>query len=247
MRTANPALNANTFGRAASAAYGDRMTIGGTVNKTGVLLVILLIPATWIWGQVYGAWQSPAAGGLMMGGAIGGLIFALVTIFKKEWSPVTAPLYAACEGLVLGGISALMELRFPGIVVQAVALTAGTLLCLLLAYRSGLIRATENFKLGIVAATGAVAMIYLATIVLGFFGVRIPFIHENGLIGIGFSLVVVAIAALNLVLDFDFIEQGAEHGAPKYMEWYAAFGLMVTLVWLYLEILRLLSKLQSRR
>jgi uncharacterized YccA/Bax inhibitor family protein len=249
MRTANPALNGNTFGRpvGASAAHGDRMTINGTVNKTGVLLVILLIPATWIWGQVYGAWQSPAAGGLMMGGLIGGLVFALVTIFKKEWSPFTAPLYAACEGLVLGGISALMEMRFPGIVVQAVALTAGTLLCLLLAYRSGLIRATENFKLGIVAATGAIAMIYLTSFVLGFFGVRIPFIHENGLIGIGFSLVVVVVAALNLVLDFDFIEQGAEHGAPRYMEWYAAFGLMVTLVWLYLEILRLLAKLNSRR
>jgi uncharacterized YccA/Bax inhibitor family protein len=248
MRTANPALNGNTFGRDtyASASSG-RMTINGTVNKTGVLLVILLIPATWIWGQVYGAWQSPAAGPLMMGGVIGGLVFALVTIFKKEWSPVTAPLYAACEGLVLGGISALMEMRFPGIVIQAVALTAGTLLCLLLAYRSGLIRATENFKLGIVAATGAIAMIYLTSFILGFFGVRIPFIHENGLIGIGFSLVVVVIAALNLVLDFDFIEQGAAHGAPKYMEWYAAFGLMVTLVWLYLEILRLLAKLNSRR
>jgi uncharacterized YccA/Bax inhibitor family protein len=249
MRTANPALNGNTFGRPAyaSAASSGRMTINGTVNKTGVLLVILLIPATWIWGQVYGAWQSPAAGPLMMGGLIGGLVFALVTIFKKEWSPVTAPLYAACEGLVLGGISALMEMKFPGIVIQAVALTAGTLLCLLLAYRSGLIRATENFKLGIVAATGAIAMIYLTSFILGFFGVRIPFIHENGLIGIGFSLVVVVIAALNLVLDFDFIEQGAEHGAPKYMEWYAAFGLMVTLVWLYLEILRLLAKLNSRR
>lgn len=248
MRTANPALNGNTFGRDtyASASSG-RMTINGTVNKTGVLLVILLIPATWIWGQVYGAWQSPAAGPLMMGGVIGGLVFALVTIFKKEWAPVTAPLYAACEGLVLGGISALMEMKFPGIVIQAVALTAGTLLCLLLAYRSGLIRATENFKLGIVAATGAIAMIYLTSFILGFFGVRIPFIHENGLIGIGFSLVVVVIAALNLVLDFDFIEQGAEHGAPKYMEWYAAFGLMVTLVWLYLEILRLLAKLNSRR
>jgi uncharacterized YccA/Bax inhibitor family protein len=140
-----------------------------------------------------------------------------------------------------------MEMRFPGIVIQAVALTAGTLLCLLLAYRSGLIRATENFKLGIVAATGAIAMIYLTSFILGFFGVRIPFIHENGLIGIGFSLVVVVIAALNLVLDFDFIEQGAAHGAPRYMEWYAAFGLMVTLVWLYLEILRLLAKLSSRR
>ncbi len=248
MRTANPALNGNTFGRATyGSASSGRMTINGTVNKTGVLLVILLIPATWIWGQVYGAWQSPAAGPLMMGGVIGGLVFALVTIFKKEWSPVTAPLYAACEGLVLGGISALMEMKFPGIVIQAVALTAGTLLCLLLAYRSGLIRATENFKLGIVAATGAIAMIYLTSFILGFFGVRIPFIHENGLIGIGFSLVVVVIAALNLVLDFDFIEQGAEHGAPKYMEWYAAFGLMVTLVWLYLEILRLLAKLNSRR
>jgi len=249
MRTANPALNGNTFGRAgyASAAYGDRMTINGTVTKTGVLLVILLVPAIWIWGQVYGAWQSPAAGALMMGGLIGGLVFALATIFKKEWAPVTAPLYAACEGLVLGGISAMMEMRFPGIVIQAVALTAGTLLCLLLAYRSGMIRATENFKLGIVAATGAIAMIYLTSFILGFFGVRIPFIHENGLMGIGFSLVVVVIAALNLVLDFDFIEQGAEHGAPKYMEWYAAFGLMVTLVWLYLEILRLLAKLSSRR
>jgi len=249
MRTANPALNGDTFGRPgyARAASSDRMTINGTVTKTGVLLVILLVPAIWIWGQVYGAWQSPAAGALMMGGLIGGLVFALVTIFKKEWSPVTAPLYAACEGLVLGGISALMEMRFPGIVIQAVALTAGTLLCLLLAYRSGLIRATENFKLGIVAATGAIAMIYLTSFILGFFGVRIPFIHENGLMGIGFSLVVVVIAALNLVLDFDFIEQGAEHGAPKYMEWYAAFGLMVTLVWLYLEILRLLAKLSSRR
>jgi uncharacterized YccA/Bax inhibitor family protein len=247
MRTANPALNSKTFGEAYGATHGDRMTIGGTVNKTGILLIVLLIPATWMWGRVYGAWQSPAAGGLMILGLIGGLVFALATIFKKTWSPVTAPLYAACEGLVLGGISALMENQFKGIVVQAVALTAGTLLCLLLAYRSGLIRATENFKLGVVAATGAVAMIYLATFVLGFFGVAVPYIHENGTVGILFSLVVVAIAALNLVLDFDFIEHGAATGAPKYMEWYAAFGLMVTLVWLYLEILRLLAKLNSRR
>lgn len=247
MRTANPALNSKTFGDAYGAARGDRMTIGGTVNKTGILLIVLLIPATWMWGQVYGAWQSPAAGGLMILGLVGGLVFALATVFKKTWSPVTAPLYAACEGLVLGGISAQMENQFKGIVVQAVALTAGTLLCLLLAYRSGLIRATENFKLGVVAATGAVAMIYLATFVLGFFGVAVPYIHENGTIGILFSLVVVAIAALNLVLDFDFIEHGAAGGAPKYMEWYAAFGLMVTLVWLYLEILRLLAKLNSRR
>ncbi|HYJ79593.1 MAG TPA: Bax inhibitor-1/YccA family protein, partial [Longimicrobiaceae bacterium] len=208
MRTANPALNANTFRRADAAPYGARMTIQGTVAKTGLLLVILLVPAVWMWGQVYGDWQAAGAPAMMLLGLLGGLVFALVTIFKKEWAPVTAPLYAACEGLLLGGISALMENRYQGIVVQAVALTAGTLLCLLLAYRSGLIRATENFKLGVVAATGAVAMIYLVTMVLRLFGGSVPFIHDSGTVGILFSLAVVAIAALNLVLDFDFIEHG---------------------------------------
>jgi uncharacterized YccA/Bax inhibitor family protein len=139
-----------------------------------------------------------------------------------------------------------MEAQFPGIVIQAVALTFGTLFCLLLAYKSGLIKATENFKLGVVAATGGIALIYLATMVLGLFGIGIPYIHDSGLIGIGFSLFVVVVAALNLVLDFDFIETGAERGAPKYMEWYASFGLIVTLVWLYIEILRLLAKLRGR-
>src|SRR5690606_13427708 len=138
------------------------------------------------------------------------------------------------------------EARFPGIVMQAVMLTFGTLFALLFAYRSGLIRATENFKLGVVAATGGIALVYLASLVMGFVGLQLPFIHEPGVLRIGFSLFVVVIAALNLVLDFDFIETGVEQGAPKFMEWYAAFGLMVTLVWLYLEILRLLSKLQSR-
>jgi uncharacterized YccA/Bax inhibitor family protein len=159
----------------------------------------------------------------------------------------TAPIYALLEGLFLGGISAIFEAQYPGIVIQAVSLTFGTLFCLLLAYRSGIIKVTENFKLGVAAATGGIALIYLATLVLGLFGVRMPFIHESGLIGIGFSLFVVVIAALNLVLDFDFIESGAKSGAPKYMEWYAAFGLMVTLIWLYIEILRLLAKLRSRR
>ena len=173
-------------------------------------------------------------------------MLALVTIFVKKASPYTAPLYALCEGLVLGGISAFYEVKFPGIVVQAVGLTFGTLFCLLAAYKSGLIRATENFKLGVVAATGGIALVYLASIVLGFFDIRIPMIHESGIVGIGFSLFVVVIAALNLVLDFDFIETGVEQGAPKYMEWYGAFGLMVTLVWLYVEFLRLLAKLQSR-
>ena len=159
---------------------------------------------------------------------------------------MTAPLYALAEGLFLGGVSSLFEARFPGIVMQAVLLTFGTLFALLMAYRSGLVRATENFKLGVVAATGGIALVYLATIVLGFFGIGIPYIHESGLVGIGFSLFVVVVAALNLVLDFDFIETGVEQGAPKYMEWYGAFGLMVTRVWLYIEFLRLLAKLQSR-
>jgi uncharacterized YccA/Bax inhibitor family protein len=180
-------------------------------------------------------------------GAIGGLVVAIVTIFKKEWSPVTAPLYAVLEGLFIGAVSAMFELRFPGIVMQAAGLTFGTLGALLLAYRSGLIRATENFKLGVVAATGGIALLYLANIGMRLFGFEgMGFIHESSWIGIAFSGFVVVIAALNLVLDFDFIEQGVEHGAPKYMEWYAAFGLLVTLIWLYLEILRLLAKLQSR-
>ncbi|HST45904.1 MAG TPA: Bax inhibitor-1/YccA family protein, partial [Luteimonas sp.] len=164
----------------------------------------------------------------------------------KTWAPVTAPMYALVEGFFLGAISAMYNHMYNGIVLQAVMLTMGTLFALLFAYRSGLIKATENFKLGVVAATGGIALVYLATIVLGMFNINIPLIHESGLVGIGFSLVVIVIAALNLVLDFDFIETGAEQNAPKYMEWYGAFGLMVTLVWLYLEFLRLLSKLQSR-
>jgi len=168
-------------------------------------------------------------------------------VFRKPWAGITTPLYAALQGLALGGISVVFEARYPGIVSQAIFLTFGTLAALLMAYRSGLIKATENFKLGIVAATGGIFFIYLIGFVLSFFGVSIPLIHGSGPVGILFSLVVVTIAALNLVLDFDFIEMGAERGAPKYMEWYGAFGLLVTLVWLYLELLRLLAKLQGRR
>ena len=253
MRSGNPALKDNTFLDLGSGTLvtGDAgaMSLNGTVNKTALLLVITLVGAMFSWSQAATALASGDTGMLMpyaLGGAIGGFIVALVTIFKKQWSPITAPLYAGLEGLFLGAVSAIFEMRFPGIVMQAVGLTFGTLGALLMAYRSGLIKATENFKLGVVAATGGIALVYLATIVLGFFGVSIPLIHESGLVGIGFSLFVVVIAALNLVLDFDFIETGVEQGAPKYMEWYGAFGLMVTLVWLYIEFLRLLSKLQSR-
>ncbi|MCL7714420.1 Bax inhibitor-1/YccA family protein [Stenotrophomonas mori] len=252
MRSGNPALSDSTFLDPASGAvlarHADAMTLNGTVNKTGLLLLLTVLTAAFAWSQTLTASGELAAGArlYLWGGAIGGFILALATIFRKHWAPVSAPLYALAEGLFLGAISAIYEARFQGIVFQAVLLTFGTLFALLFAYRSGLVKATENFKLGVVAATGGIALVYLATIVLGLFGVRIPFIHDSGLIGIGFSLFVVVVAALNLVLDFDFIENGVEAGAPKYMEWYGAFGLMVTLVWLYIEFLRLLSKLQSR-
>jgi uncharacterized YccA/Bax inhibitor family protein len=179
-------------------------------------------------------------------GVIGGLIFAFATIFKKTWAPVTAPIYALLEGLVLGSVSAMLELRFPGIAIEAVSLTFGTMVALLLAYRSGLIRVTDKLRLGIVAATGGIALFYVMEMILGFFGVHFAAVNGSGAIGIGFSVFVVIIAALNLVLNFDFIENGARAGAPKYMEWYGAFGMMVTLIWLYFEILQLLSKLRSR-
>lgn len=240
IRSGNPALKDETF-KSIPRTTGDTMTIQGTVNKTMLMLVILLAAAFFVWDkpiQQTQSWVIPAA--------IGGLIVALIIAFKKTTAPALAPVYAALEGIVIGVISSIFEMRYPGIVIQATALTFGTLFSLLVAYKSGMIRATENFKLGVAAATGAVFLIYLIGFVMSFFGSSIPFIHESGLIGIGFSLVVVVIAALNLVLDFDFIENGAEYGAPKYMEWYGAFGLIVTLVWLYLEMLRLLAKLRER-
>jgi uncharacterized YccA/Bax inhibitor family protein len=235
MRTSNPALNDKTFSRGNVAAGEGVMTIEGAVNRTIVLVGILLVTATFAWGRA--AVGDPIVGPLVMTGVIGGFVVALATIFKPRWSPATAPIYAALEGLALGGISAVLN--------QQYAVTAGTLFCLLLAYRSGLIRATENFKLGVTAATGAIAMLYVVSFVLRFFGIQMPLLHDSTPMGIGLSLFIVVIAALNLVLDFDFIEQGAEAGLPRYMEWYAGFGLMVTLVWLYLEILRLLVKLRS--
>lgn len=237
-RTGNPALGEDTF-RGAARTGGGTMTLQGAVNKTGISLLIMMVTATFTWNM-----ENPVL--LMLLGLVGGLILAIATIFKKQWAPFTTPLYAALEGLLLGGISQMYERRFEGIVPLAVGLTMGTLGALLLAYTSRLIKVTENFRLGLFAATGAVALLYLVSFVLGFFGIRIPLIHESGIVGIGFSVVVVTIAALNLVLDFDFIERGAATGAPKYMEWYAAFGLLVTLVWLYLEILRLLAKLQGK-
>ncbi|MBD9368681.1 Bax inhibitor-1/YccA family protein [Xanthomonas sp. XNM01] len=253
MRSANPALKESTFldlGSGTVVTGGDTevMTLNGTVNRTGILLLLCVLTAAFAWSQTITPTGEIAPGSAiyLWGGLIGGLVLSLVTIFKKTWAPVTAPLYALVEGFFLGAISAIFDARFDGIVFQAVVLTFGTLFAMLFAYRSGLIKATENFKMGVVAATGGIFLVYLATLVLGLFGVNVPYIHESGLIGIGFSLFVVVIAALNLVLDFDFIESGVQARAPKYMEWYGAFGLMVTLVWLYIEFLRLLAKLQSR-
>lgn len=249
LRSSNPALGANVFLDSASGAVGTQdgvMTLNGTVNKTAFLLVLVLVGAMYSWSQFNSLADIGAMQGLAMVGAIGGFVLALVTIFKPQWAMFTAPAYAALEGLFVGAVSALFELRYPGIVMQAVGLTFGTMGALLLAYRSGLIRATEKFRLGVFAATGGVALFYLASMIGGFFGHSFSVITSSSPMGIGFSAIVVVIAALNLILDFDSIERGIEARAPKYMEWYGAFGLVVTLVWLYLEMLRLLSKLNSR-
>jgi uncharacterized YccA/Bax inhibitor family protein len=250
-KTSNPALGTKTF-QDAAVRYGgaidaaNRMTLNGTVNRTGILLICAFATAAYTWRAFMQTHDPAYVSGLLMIGVFGGFITAMITIFKQSWAPITAPIYALMEGLFLGGISAFLELRYPGIAVQAVGLTFGTLLTMLVLYSSGLIRVTNKLRIGIIAATGGIALFYFMEIILGFFHINFVSINGSGVIGIGFSLFVCAIAALNLVLDFDFIEQGVNAGAPKFMEWYGAFGIMVTLVWLYLEILRLLSKMRSR-
>ena len=240
MRSGNPALTSQTFTSAVQDGSGS-MTIGGTVNKTAMSLLLLIATASYTWG-------NPSTG-LMMFGLFGGLIVAIITIFKKTWAPYTVSVYALLEGLALGGISKIFDDQYPGIASQAIFLTFGILAALLLAYKTGLIKPTENFKLGVCAATGGIAIMYLISWIMSMFGSGLSIFNPNNtsMLSIGISLFVVVIASLNLVLDFDFIEEGAERGAPKYMEWYGAFGLLVTLIWLYLEILRLLAKLQSRK
>ena len=241
IRSGNPTLNTNTFD-VTSLSSSERMTIDGTVNKTSISLGILLLSA-------YYTYTNAILDYIVLG-FIGGFIIALVTIFKKEWSPYTVPVYAVLEGLALGGISKLYANAFaPDIVPTAIMLTVGILFSLLFAYKSKIIRPTENFKLGLFAATAGIGVVYLISFLMSLFGgggLAIMDPTNSSMFSICFSLFVVVIASLNLVMDFDFIEEGAEKGAPKYMEWYGAFGLLVTLIWLYLEILRLLSKLRSR-
>jgi uncharacterized YccA/Bax inhibitor family protein len=242
-KTSNPALNAKTFeGRLAT---GEVMTLQGTVNKTGFLLFCVSAAAAWTW-WVANTQGADAAVPWMIGGLIGGTIFAFVTIFKKEWSPFTAPAYALLEGLALGGISAFFEQMYHGIAINALGLTLGVTMVMLALYTSGVLRATPKFAIGVVAATGGIAVVYVVDIVLRFFGHQVPLLNSSGPWGIGISVLIVIVAALNLVLDFDFVQTGVHVGAPKYMEWYGAFGIMVTLVWMYLEILRLLAKMRRR-
>jgi len=247
MQTGNPALNQNTFLDVASGRLSgsEAMSINGTVNKTAILLGLVLVTAIFAWSQYTGPESIGAMWPMIIVGGIGGFIVAMVTIFKQTWAPVTAPIYALLEGLFVGGLSVIFEAQFPGIVMQAVMLTMATFAAMLFAYRTGMIRVTDTFRRVITAAIGGIMLLYIINFVMSFFGASIGFIHESGMMGIGFSLVVVVVAALSLALNFDVIEKGVEAGAPKYMEWYGAFGLIVTLVWLYLEMLRLLSKLQS--
>ena len=244
LRSTNPVLKESAF--AGAIPTGETMTIQGTVNKTGLLLLFVVATAAWTWGLSHSP-TPEAVYPWMLGGAIGGFVVALVTIFKKEWSPISAPIYALLEGLLLGGISALFERSYPGIAAQAIGLTFGVLFVLLLAYKMRIVQATRGFKLGVIAATGGIAIVYLINMAMSlFFHTQMSFLNASTPLGIGISLFVVIIASLNLIIDFDMIETGARMGAPKYMEWYGAFGLMVTLIWLYMEMLRLLSKVRRR-
>ena len=240
LRSGNPALNKNTF-KNLPIDGTQTMTIDGTINKTSMALIILLISSYYTF--------STSNTSFVIVGMILGLVLAITTIFKKHWAPITVPAYALCQGLALGGISGIYESMYTGIVQQAIFLTIGIFTALLFAYKTKIIKATENFKLGVFAATGGIALVYLVSFIMSFFGsgLSIMSIQNASMMSIGFSIFVVIIASLNLVLDFDFIEEASEMGVPKYMEWYATFGLLVTLIWLYLEILRLLAKLQSRR
>jgi uncharacterized YccA/Bax inhibitor family protein len=222
------------------------MTIQGTINRSFLLLIVLMAAALWPWSQYVASGDAGVASTSVLIGAIGGLILALIISFKAHLAPYLSVPYAALQGLAIGGISAIFERRYHGIAIQAVGLTFAVMAVMLVAYRAGWVRATERFRAIVVGATGAIAVFYVVSLVLGFFHVNVPILNDATPLGIGVSLVIVGVAALNLVLDFDLIEQGAARGAPRYMEWYGAFALLVTLVWLYLEILRLLGKVRRQ-
>jgi uncharacterized YccA/Bax inhibitor family protein len=247
MESSNPTLNEKTFGAARIGVGEPAMTVQGTVNKAFILLAVLMATAMWTWSKAY----NPASAGFLQpiffGSMIAGFILAIATSFKPKWSPISAPLYAACEGLFLGIISAFFEMRYPGIVVQAVGLTFAVTLAMLFGYKAGWLQATPGLRKGLMIAMGGIMIFYVVVWIASMFGIQPPgFLNGGGPLGIAFSLFVVGIASMSLILDFDIIESGARQGLGKYMEWYGAFALMVTLVWLYMEILRLLSKINRR-
>lgn len=244
MANRNPALRENLFRQTQPVAVtGERMSVEGVARKALILLVIVFATATYPWGKVL---NGQDVTGIFWLGTVGGLVLALVTIFKPAWASFTAPLYAAAEGLALGAISGWFEAAFPGIAMQAVLGTLGVFVVMLALYMSRALRATPKFRRGVIGATFAVLLAYMVSFVLGFFGINMPLLHDTGPLGIVVTLVIIGIAALNLILDFDFIERGAQAGAPKMLEWYGAFGLLVTLVWLYIQMLRLLALLNRR-
>lgn len=244
-RSGNPGLNQNTFGRVPRVGFGDQpMTVAGTVNKSFLLLVVMMVCALWPWSQA-SAGNLQAASGLMTLGAIGGFILALIISFKPTTAPYLAVPYAALEGIVLGAISAMFEVRYPGIAIEAIGGTFAVTLVMLVLYRARVIRVTDRLRAVVMGAVIGIMLLYLAQFVLGFFHVVVPFINGGGPLGIAFSVFVIGVLAFMLTLDFDMIERGAAGGAPQYMEWYGAFGLMVTLVWMYVEMLRLIAKLRE--
>jgi len=247
-KSGNPTLSEKSFEQTLSQTQGDTMTVRGTMNKFGFLMLMVMAGAFFAWNW-FNAGKN--IGSLMMFGALGGFGVALMIIFKKQWSGYLAPAYAILEGLFVGAISAyfnfLFQEKYPDIIMHAVLITFGVAAGMYLLYSLQLIRVTQKFRSVVMIATAGIAIFYLLTWILSFFDVQFAFLSTGSTFGIVFSLAVIAVASLNLLLDYDMIEQGAAMGAPKYMEWYGAFGLLVTLVWLYLEILRLLAKLNSRK
>lgn len=245
IKSSNPALSEQIFAKQKAASSSEVMTFEGTKYKTLIMLALVVLGATYTWRLA--AMESTSVVTWMMIGGIGGFITALITIFSPRSAHITAPIYSVLQGLLLGGLSAFMAAQYGlGIITQAVGLTFATFFFMLLLYRSGTIKATAKFRMAVFAATGAIALMYFISFIMGFFGVSVGFLHDGGMISIIISLVIIGVAALNLILDFDFIERGVSMGAEKHMEWYGAFGLMVTLIWLYIEFLRLLSKLNRR-
>ncbi len=249
-KTSNPTLGEKIIKDYAFAATDGAMTVQGTINKIALLLALVIAGAVFTWAKTMSGVETGSVVGVqgwMIGGSFSAFILALIITFKKNLAPILSPVYAICEGLCLGALSAYFEVMFPGLVMRAVLLTFSVLFGMLFMYKVQIIKVTQRFRAIVLAATVGIALAYLISFILSLFGVNMSFILGGGSFGLIISLVVVAVAALNLVLDFDFIEKGTEAGLPSFFEWYGAFGLMVTLIWLYIEILRRLATIASNR